>query len=127
MPMDPPETAAAPRNAAGLKLYRDPVVDLAGGAGLLLPHAVQGAFSGGQLLLLPPNDGLLSSGLLFGHAQVVLHPSSCCWRHHGNSIFGFGVSLLLKQGALIHLTALCQLLYNVLKLELCAVAVTLKT
>ena len=44
-----------------------------------------------------------------------------------NCIFGFGVSLLLKQGALMHLTAVCQLLYSVLKLELCAVAVTLKT
>ena len=55
------------------------VVDLAAGAGLLLPHAVQAAFPGSQLLLLPPYDGLLSSGLLFGHAQVVLQPSSCCW------------------------------------------------
>lgn len=44
----------------------------------------------------------------------------------GYGVFGFGVRLLLKQGALMHLTAFAQLLHCVFKLELRAVTVPLK-
>ena len=41
------------------------------------------------------------------------------------NILGLGVSLLLQQGPLMHLTAFCELLQSVFQLELRAVAVPL--